>query len=194
MLYFVTGNEGKVREATEYFGKDVQQVDYDYPEVQSDDLGVIAARGAHDAYERVGEPVIVDDTGLFIDALSGFPGPYTSYALRTLGVERVSELARAEPNPRARFRCAIAYCDGNPVELDDIRTPGEEATIKLFEGEVEGRIVEPRGENGFGFDSIFEYDGRTLAQMTVEETNKISHRGQAFERLVEWFDERQETT
>ena len=76
MLRYVTTNPGKVREAEEYLGDDaVAQLDYDYTEIQSDDLGTIAARGAREAYRHAGEPVLVDDAGLFVDALDGFPGP-----------------------------------------------------------------------------------------------------------------------
>ncbi len=175
---FVTGNEGKVREAREYLasvGEDVEQVDYDYAEIQHDDLAEIAARGAEEAFEALGgeEPVIVDDTGLFVDALDGFPGPYSAYVEHTVGVERVWRLVEPEGNRRARFRSVIAYAD-------DERT-------KTFEGAVRGRIVAPRGDGGFGYDPIFEHDGRTLAEMSTEEKNAISHRGRALAKFADWL-------
>ncbi|MFB6205262.1 MAG: non-canonical purine NTP pyrophosphatase, partial [Haloglomus sp.] len=85
-LRYVTTNPGKVREAAEYLD-DVEALDFDYTEVQAPELGPIAARGAREAYRYAGEPVIVDDAGLFVETLDGFPGPYSSYVEETLGVE-----------------------------------------------------------------------------------------------------------
>src|SRR6056297_3435409 len=80
-IRFVTSNAGKVREAREYLTDDVEQINYDYTEIQSDDLADIAVAGAKEAFEETGgdDPVLVDDAGLFVDALGGFPGPYSSY-------------------------------------------------------------------------------------------------------------------
>ena len=172
MLRFVTTNEGKVREARNYLGS-VEQLDYDYPEIQSDDLAEIAAHGARAAFEHAGDPVIVDDAGLFVDALAGFPGPYSAYVEDTLGVERVWRLAEREENRRARFRGVVAYADAEGVET--------------FEGAVRGRLVAPRGEGGFGYDPIFEHNEKTLAEMTTEEKNAISHRGRALAKFAEWY-------
>ena len=113
MLRYVTTNPGKVREAEQYLADgSVEQLDFDYTEIQSPELGPIAARGAREAYREVGGPVLVDDAGLFIEGLDGFPGPYSSYVQETLGIERVRELARPLENARAAFRCTLAYCDG----------------------------------------------------------------------------------
>jgi len=120
VLNYVTTNDGKLREARDYLDE-VEGVDYEYTEVQADGLEPIAAGGAREAYAHVGEPVIVDDAGLFVDALDGFPGPYSAYVEGTLGVERVGRLARAEAEGdeatvRAAFRCVLAYCDGEGFE------------------------------------------------------------------------------
>ena len=174
MLRFVTTNEGKVREAREYFDDDVEQFDYDYVEIQASDLAPIAEAGARDAFEAAGgDPVMVDDAGLFIDALGGFPGPYSSFVDHTIGYERVWQLASGETDRRASFRCVVAYCDGEEV--------------RSFEGAVPGTIVEPRGTGGFGYDPIFEYDGRTFAEMAPAEKNAVSHRGRAFAKLASYL-------
>ena len=94
MLRYVTTNAGKVREARDYLDGSVSQLDFDYTEIQSPDLGPIAARGAREAYRHAGGAVLVDDAGLFVGTLGGFPGPYSSYVEGTLGVERVGALAR----------------------------------------------------------------------------------------------------
>ena len=205
MLQYVTTNEGKVREAREYM--DCEQLDYDYTEIQSDDIGTVAAHGAREAHRYVDEPVLVDDAGLFVDSLGGFPGPYSSYVEDTLGIERVQRLVAGEEEHRASFRCVLAYCDGtdfaaspDPVDRDDralAAADGEAQTdsgvpVKLFEGTVRGRIVAPRGEGGFGYDPVFEHEGTTMAEMSTEEKNAISHRGRALAKFGEWFAERSE--
>ncbi len=179
MVNYVTGNPGKVREAREYLD-DVQQVEYDYTEIQHSDLSSIAAHGAREAHAAVGEPVLVDDAGLFVDALGGFPGPYSSYVEDTVGVERVWRLAEPEPDHRASFRLVLAYCDGRTRET-------QPEGIRSFEGTVTGRLVAPRGEGGFGYDPIFEYNGETFAEMSPAEKNAVSHRGRGLEKFAEWY-------
>jgi XTP/dITP diphosphohydrolase len=113
MLRFVTTNQGKVREAREYLGDGtVEQLDFDYTEIQADDLVTVAAHGAREAYRHAQEPVLVDDAGLFVDAFDGFPGPYSSYVEDTVGVERVWRLTREEDDRSASFKTVLAYCDG----------------------------------------------------------------------------------
>ena len=179
-IRFVTSNEGKVEEAREYLTDDVEQVDYDYTEIQSDDLGEIAVAGAKEAFEDTGgeDPVVVDDAGLFVDALGGFPGPYSSYVEDTLGVERVWQLAESLEDRRAAFRCVVAYTDGE--------------TTETFEGAVQGRMVAPRGDGGFGYDPIFEHDGTTFAEMSTDRKNALSHRGRALAKLADWLAERED--
>ena len=174
-IRFVTSNEGKVREAREYLPEPVEQVNYDYTEIQSDELEEIAAYGAREAFEHLGgaEPVLVDDAGLFCDAFDGFPGPYSSYVQDTVGVDGVRSLVATAETDRARFRTVLAYHDG-----DEVRT---------FDGAVQGRIVDPRGDGGFGYDPIFEHDGRTMAEMSTAEKNAISHRGRALAKFADWL-------
>jgi len=212
MLRYVTTNAGKVREAREYLD-DVKQLDYDYTEIQAAELGPIAARGAREAYRYAREPVLVDDAGLFVEAFDGFPGPYSAYVEDTLGVETVHRLVEREIDEprRASFRCVLAYCDGesfaaspDPVDRDDRSAAAaagaasdegdsddaDALPVKLFNGTVRGRVVEPRGEGGFGYDPIFEHDGTTFAEMSAGEKNAVSHRGRAFAKFAEWFETR----
>jgi XTP/dITP diphosphohydrolase len=216
MLNFVTTNPGKVREATEYLDDEIRQFDFDYPEVQADDLKTVAAEGARAAYRAADGPVIVDDAGLFVDAFDGFPGPYSSYVEDTVGVERVWRMTEPEDDRAAAFKTVIAYCDGegfeatpDPAGVDrearrgqdlaadergaattDEQVHDETVPVKLFEGRVPGEIVAPRGEGGFGFDPIFEHDGTTFAEMSTEQKNAISHRGRALAKFAEWYGER----
>ncbi|MFB6091537.1 MAG: non-canonical purine NTP pyrophosphatase [Haloquadratum sp.] len=211
MLKYVTTNAGKVREAREYLDG-VEQLEYDYTEVQADELGPIAARGAREAFRHANEPVLVDDAGLFVEGFDGFPGPYSAFVEETLGIETVQRLVATEIDAprRAAFRCVLAYCDGDgfaaspdPIDREDRSAAAAaggvsaaddgKATlpVKLFEGVVRGRIVAPRGEGGFGYDPIFEHDGTTFAEMTPDEKNAVSHRGRAFEKFAEWYQDRQ---
>ncbi|SFG62433.1 XTP/dITP diphosphohydrolase [Halopelagius inordinatus] len=211
MLRYVTTNPGKVREALQYLDE-VERLDYDYTEVQGSNLGPIAAHGAREAYRHAGEPVLVDDAGLFVEGFEGFPGPYSSYVEETLGVEAVYRLVERELDEprRAAFKCTLAYCDGtefeaspDPIDRDDrtaaaaagAERDGEETEllpVRLFEGTVRGRIVPPRGDGGFGYDPIFEHDGTTFAEMDAEAKNAVSHRGRALAKFGEWFAERTE--
>ncbi|WP_336000645.1 non-canonical purine NTP pyrophosphatase [Halorientalis halophila] len=216
MLRFVTTNEGKVREAREYLGADaVEQLNFDYTEIQADDLATVAAHGAREAYRHANEPVLVDDAGLFVDAFDGFPGPYSSYVEDTVGVERVWRLTSEEDDRSAAFRTVLAYCDGegfdaspDPVDTGDERRGQDQAAdergaattddqvaagdlpVKIFEGYVPGEIVAPRGDGGFGYDPIFEHDDRTFAEMSAAEKNAVSHRGRALAKFGEWYTER----
>jgi len=216
MLNFVTTNPGKVREATAYLDDEVVQFDFDYPEVQADDLGAVAAHGAREAYRAADGPVIVDDAGLFIDAFDGFPGPYSSYVEDRVGIDRVWRMTEPESDHSAAFKTVIAYCDGEeftatpePGGVDrgqdraaddageesrggattDEQVAGGEGAlpVKLFEGRVPGELVAPRGEGGFGFDPIFEHDGTTFAEMSTDEKNAVSHRGRALAKFAEWY-------
>jgi XTP/dITP diphosphohydrolase len=213
MLHFVTGNPGKVREVQSLLEEPIEQFEFDYTEIQSHDLREIAARGAREAYREVGEPVIVDDSGLFVDALDGFPGPYSSYVEDTVGVDRLWRLVEPEDDHSAAFRSVVAYCDGGdfeatpePVDRGDRRGPDQAAdqragattdeqvdagdvSVKFFEGVVPGEIVAPRGDGGFGYDPIFEHGERTFAEMSTDEKNAVSHRGRALSRFAEWYEQ-----
>jgi XTP/dITP diphosphohydrolase len=199
-LRFVTTNPGKVREAREYLTEPVEQLDVDTTEIQHEEVGAVAAHKAREAHRYAGEPVIVDDSGLFVEAFGGFPGPYSSYVHDRLGIERVWRLAEAEDDRTAAFRGVVAYCDGEGFAAttdEQVRAGGETGEggagddalpVKLFEGVVPGEVVAPRGEGGFGYDPVFEYDGRTFAEMDRDEKNAVSHRGRALAKFAEWYE------
>jgi len=182
-----TTNRGKAREFEEIFsryGLRFRVEPLETREIQSMDLREIAVDSAIYAYSILKEPVMVEDAGLFIDSLRGFPGPFSSYVFKTIGIGGVLKLMEGVEDRRARFRSVIAfYCP-----LSD--------SVYTFTGEVEGWIAgEPRGRKGFGFDPIFipmEGDGRTFGEMDVEEKNRISHRARSAERFAEWLLKRYE--
>ncbi|MFW5965840.1 MAG: non-canonical purine NTP pyrophosphatase, partial [Halodesulfurarchaeum sp.] len=155
---------------------DVRQVAYDYDEVQSASVAEIARRGAQESFAALDgdDPVVVDDTGFYVHGLEGFPGPYAAFVDDTLGIERVWGLAESLDDRSASFRCAIGYADADGVEV--------------FEGRVDGRLVAPRGEGGFGYDPIFEYEGQTFAELPMDEKNEVSHRARALSKLAAWLE------
>ncbi len=181
-IIFVTGNPHKVREASDILsqaGITVEQNNCGYPELQEDNLEAIAKFGAQWAADKLNCEVMVDDSGLFIEALGGFPGPYSAYVYDTLGNVRMLKLMEGETNRSAIFRCVIGYC-----------RPGDDALV--FSGEVAGEITkEIRGNAGFGYDPIFEVNGETFGEMKEGEKNRLSHRYRALMRFAQWLKEGQ---
>jgi XTP/dITP diphosphohydrolase len=147
-------------------------------EIQSNNLAEIASFAAMDSARSKRHPVVSEDAGLFVNALAGFPGPYSSYVFKTLGTGGILKLMEKRGDRKAFFQASVAFC-----------TPTSRP--KCFTGFVQGRVSRrPRGTHGFGFDSIFipnRGDGRTFAQMTTDEKNALSHRALAFARFSKWF-------
>lgn len=137
---------------------------------------------ARAVYTALGCPVIADDSGLVVNALGGAPGVYShrfagENATDADRCEKIlTELAGKPPEERtARFVCVLCYIDADGAE-------------HFFEGTCEGWIgTEPKGENGFGYDPIFCCGDKTMAQMTEEEKNQISHRGNALAKLAQYL-------
>lgn len=111
---------------------------------------------------------LVEDSGLFLDGVGGFPGVYSAYVYRTVGLAGVLRLLRGRPRA-ARFRTVVGIRDNR--------------SFRIVSGEVRGRIAtRERGAGGFGYDPLFvpEEEARTFAQMEPEEKDRYSHRGRAF--------------
>lgn len=143
-------------------------------EVQSDSLGEIAAEKAKSAYSLVKRPVIVEDDGLFIRALNGFPGQYSSYVFKTIGNAGILRLLAMEQDRSASFRSVIAYFDGS--------------TLQAFEGVVEGSIAFRPASGGWGYDPIF-VPGETSITFAELGANKgeYSHRRRALDKFASWY-------
>lgn len=173
----VTSNANKAREVAAYFEGvlEVEHVALECPEFRHNDVGEIASGKAKFAYRRLSRPLIVDDTGLFIDALGGFPGPYAAYVQDTIGNAGILRLMEGIEERSARFETAIAFA--------------REDGIRVFRGVISGTIVAPRGAEGFGYDPIFEYAGQTLAEMPLAEKNRVSHRARALQAFRAWIEQ-----
>ncbi len=181
-VLFATGNRHKFQEAEMVFseyGLSVERWDVKRLEIQSESLEDIARislawlmREAHP-----GCPFFVEDAGLFIEALNGFPGPYSSYVFSKIGNKGVLKLMDGVKDRKAKFVSVVAFTNGE--------------NVIVFKGEVSGFIsYNVRGEYGFGFDPIFipeDGDGRSFAELSVNEKNKLSHRAKAIRKLAEWL-------
>src|SRR5512133_2826827 len=115
----VTGNANKAAEVAAFFegALDVAHVSLELPEHRSDDVGEIARGKAAFAYQQLNTPLIVDDTGFFIDALNGFPGPYAAFVLNAIGNAGILKLMEGKTDRTARFTTAIAYADDQGVRV-----------------------------------------------------------------------------
>lgn len=176
MIRFVTTNEGKFKEVFDRLlehGIRIEHADRGYPEVQADSLEKIVRFGATVLDDEIEGDYLIDDSGLFVDALNGFPGPYSAYTLKRIGCEGILKLLAGTGTRSAAFEAVFL-----------LRKGGEHHT---FRGECRGTIAErPRGKGGFGFDPIFIPEGetRTFAEMTVKEKNVHSHRSRAVDGLL----------
>ncbi|MEM2875801.1 MAG: XTP/dITP diphosphatase [Candidatus Bathyarchaeia archaeon] len=180
-IYLVSNNVDKfheVKTVLNEFGLATVLLRIKDPEIQSDSIEEISKVSARSMARKLNLSVVTEDAGLFIDALKGFPGPYSSYVYRTIGNEGILNLMKGVSDRSAEFRSAVAFAE-----------PGGET--KVFRGVVRGRIATKvvRGRE-FGFDPIFMpegFNGRVFAELSIEEKSKVSHRGLAFRSFAEWY-------
>ena len=180
-LGLVTSNAGKVHELAavlEPLGHAVTQREFGYPEVQAPTLEAVVEFGLEWlAQNHPDETLLIDDAGLFVDALGGFPGVYSRHAWDTIGPTGVLALLGNGEERSAEFRCVLG-----------LLLP--EGGHQLFHGSCRGSITRaPRGDGGFGYDPIFipEDAERTFAELSLAEKNGVSHRGRALTELVEYL-------
>ena len=201
-MVFATNNEHKLREIRQILGNKIEIQSLgdigcteEIPE-DSDTLEDNALQKARYVAEKYGVDCFADDTGLHVDALNGAPGVYTARfgTMNGFGDSHDSTanirclLAKMENkgNRACRFRTVIALVR-HTTQAGNSEPELEE---HLFEGIVEGRVVhELRGENGFGYDPVFEVEetGLTFAEMGPEGKNAVSHRARAVARLAEFL-------
>lgn len=184
-LLLATGNMGKLREFRRMFPDDTI--------LSTKDVGVSldveengktfaenAAIKARALFELTGIPTIADDSGIVIDAMNGFPGVYSArYASEDVCCEKVLDYLAGVPAEKrsARYVCSICF----------VKARGEEYTV---DGTCEGAIgFGKSGSRGFGYDPIFYVGRQSMAQMTDEEKDAISHRGVALRKLKILFEE-----
>ncbi len=174
-LYFASSNESKFQEARSIlseFGASLKFFKCSLEEIQADTLEEIAQHKASQAYLLCSKPVIVEDAGLFIKSLNGFPGPYSSFVFDTIGNKGVLKLMSQQRD--ATFRSVIAYCE----RQDD---------VMLFEAEVRGKISKKLQGKRWGYDPIFIPEGQTRTYSQLKNKNQVSHRYLALKKFANWY-------
>jgi XTP/dITP diphosphohydrolase len=179
LFTLITGNRHKLREAREILGPSVEGLKIDLDEIQGLDSDRIAECKAKAAFAVVEQPVVIWDQSLHIRCLSDFPGPLVKWFWESVGGAKICRIARALGDQGISTRTTLTYYDGS--------------SLHHCYGEIEGAIPpEPRGSNGFAWDTIFIPQGheRTFAEMTAEEKNAISMHRLALEQLRAFLSER----
>ncbi|RLE55545.1 MAG: non-canonical purine NTP pyrophosphatase, RdgB/HAM1 family [Candidatus Methanomethylicota archaeon] len=181
-LYFVTSNKHKFLEASHIlsiYHIELEMLNIGKLEIQSDSLAEIALFAAKDAFKRIRKPLLVEDAGLFIKCLKGFPGPFSSYVYKTIGVNGILRLMEGLENREAYFESAVVFCSSPQF-------------CKVFRRRIHGYIsLKAKGSGGFGFDPIFipkGGDGSTFAELSLQSKCSLSHRGIAFKAFGEWYN------
>ena len=189
-VVLATGNQGKVKELSamlsQYDIEVLPQSDFNVPEVAETGTTFVenAIIKARHAAKVSGLPAIADDSGLEVDALNGAPGVYSARFSGTNASDQsnidhlLAELGE-QPQRSARFWCVLVYM-----------RHADDPTPIICQASWEGEITKTQqGREGFGYDPIFKVSGLdcTSAELTKEEKNAISHRGQALKQLVSHF-------
>ena len=180
-IYFATSNEGKFKEAKKHFeeaGLELERFEVELLEIQADTLEEVALFSVKEAFEKLKKPVFVEDGGLFVDALNGFPGVYSAPAYKTIGHEGILKLMQdktAKEDRSASFQAVTVFTDGS--------------NEKVFKGQCKGYLAtEPKGDNGFGFDPIFIPEGHNLTfALDPDYKLRVSHRYNALQALINWL-------
>jgi XTP/dITP diphosphohydrolase len=184
VIFFATNNFNKFNEASKIFSKyriTLVMLKVKDFEIQSDSLEEIALKSVKEVVKKYSLPIIVEDAGLFINVLNGFPGPYSSFVYKTLGNKGILKLMEKMENRKASFKSAIAYYS------NDLEKP------ICFCGETIGIISrfkkDSNKDTAFGFDPIFkpEKSKKMFGEMTLIEKNRYSHRIKALKKFLDWY-------
>ena len=185
-LIYLTTNPNKVKEANEFFGKkygfniEIVNPDFEILEIQAETCGEVAAFSAEYGANKLGKAVLKSDSGLYIEALGGLPGPYNHYFDKQIGVEKFLELFKNEKNRKARLEHCFAFCE-----------PGKKAIV--FSGGGTGTIAyEARGTRGRWHDRFYIPDGesKTLSELReIDYAKEAIFWGDAKDQFARWYKE-----
>jgi XTP/dITP diphosphohydrolase len=177
MITFLTGNKWKLFIAKKVFEKynlTFENQSVNINEIQSEDPNEISLYSAIEGFSFIKKPVIKIDTGLAIKSLNGFPGPYSSYAEKTLGTKGILNIINQLEDKKAKIYGCLTFFDGK--------------TIKQFNGSCEGHLITtPKGDYGYFFDQIFIPEGynKTLGEFNNEE--RWIFWSKAYEDFIKWY-------
>ena len=173
-LFFVSSNSHKYRESKTILnslGINLGFLKSNLKEIQSNSLDAIAIVKARDAFSKFRKPVIIEDDGLFIDSINGFPGPYSSYVFKTIGNKGILNLLKN--NRKAKFVSIITYCD--------------KTNLQLFKGKLDGNISKIQKGKGWGYDPIFIPNNFKKTFAEINNKNELSHRYKALKKFSNWY-------
>lgn len=177
-IFFATTNQGKISEAREILGIEIDGVGLDIDEVQSLDPKEVAIKKALSYFDKLKRPILVEDTSLVFEGLGNLPGPFIDYFSKELGNDGLVDLLKNNKNRKAKAIVTAVYCD-------------KHGKVHVFQGEVKGKIAsKPKGDNGFGWDPIFIPNGsaKTFGEMDLSEKNNYSMRQIAFKKCKIWLE------
>lgn len=186
-IYFVSNNLHKYSEIKsmlndKIIGVDLKFCKQDIIEIQDEKIENIAMEKAKFAYNIVKKPIIIEDDGLFINSLNGFPGQYSKFVLKSIGNRGIIRLLKGSKDRSAYFKSIFVYNDG--------------IIVKVFYGKIIGKISSTITEGGWGYDPIFiplnrnNKKGITFAKLSqTNKKNELSHRRIAFYKLIKWFNQ-----
>lgn len=185
IIYFVTGNIHKFNEISDLFSKvdikyNLKRKEVEMVEIQTTNVKKVATFKLNSIKGQIDGSYFIEDAGFFVDIpLDGFPGVYSSYVMKTIGNKGILRLIDDFEKTSAHFTSIIALYF-KPLDRN-----------LFFEGTINGKISKTvRGERGFGFDPIFipnSISNKTFAEISTEEKNNISHRGQALKKLISFL-------
>lgn len=179
-LHFASNNYNKyveIQSVLQKYSIDVYFSRTILTEIQSNFLIEIAREKSRSAFEQISMPIIVEDDGLFIDELNGFPGQYSSYSFETIGNEGLIKLLINSKTRIAYFKSVFVFYDGN--------------ILQSFVGETKGKIAHRPMGKGWGFDPMFVPDGIDLTFGQLHQENRkeeFSHRTQALIKFANWYN------
>lgn len=175
-LYLVTSNSDKLREAERILGIKIRVADIELDELQELDPIKIAEHKARQAWEHLHEPLVVWDQSVYCSCLNGFPGPLIKWFWTSVGLERITRIAKLLDDQRVYTETMLTYYDGTRMQH--------------FTGRVDGTIPDtPRGTKGWGWDPMFIPNGetRTYAEMDPGEVVRFRSHRIALERLRDFL-------
>lgn len=192
-IKFITSNDHKFTEVKHVFEKNnltVEHLKMKYTELQADSIEQIALASASSLSTIVEGDFMIEDAGLFVDSLNGFPGPYSSYIFQSIGCQGILDLLGENDNLELRQ----AY-------FASVFVMFKNGKFNVFKGRCDGIIpIDAFGKGGFGFDPIFipadlnklgdlDKTSLTFAEMGDDEKNKISHRSRSITKLISFLNE-----
>ena len=167
----------EMRTILDEYELDLRVVDIKGIEIQAFSVLNVAEHSAKVIATKTKDAFLVEDAGMYINSLYGFPGPYSSFVYKTLGLGGIVRLVKNRDDKTAEFHSSLVFGENGKI-------------IKKFVGITEGKIsTNLQGDQGFGYDPIFIPKGKnkTYAEMSLVEKNQVSHRSKATRAFAEWL-------